>query len=431
MVSSALDHVQTTPRYTPSDSGDLSRHVQSTMRSEAPSRSPKSEQLPSHLSFSHDIYGSPSQVKSVEKELLNTKASDIHFTTPAQDAKNHKQPDFYLNAEGKLVKNPHALPHKNGPLTIEVEGNNSAKQAKQYADQQQKKAVQELINMFKKAHPGEKIPEMWQSLVDSKPDSEFPNGGDKQNNDTVTNQQEQAYDGGTSAPASAPSDPSEDNSPVDSSSGTPSDSAPSDGSGSAPASDGGSPSGYSSDSPGATASSSLPNAVTGDGGASTAGLDSGPASSEGLSNFGKGPAQTQSESNIANGAEQYLGQAMWGGWAGASGVEGCAASVSQVLDDISKTDPSIFTKGGLHNAQDDNVNGLQADLIANGWTVTTTPQPGDVWIGRGGVSSGHTGIVGNGETLLNNNSSDGKFSKDPLSMTNEWTNSVYLKPPSK
>jgi hypothetical protein len=41
-----------------------------------------------------------------------------------------------------------------------------------------------------------------------------------------------------------------------------------------------------------------------------------------------------------------------------------------------------------------NCNGLQADLLAQGWMITDKPQPGDVWIGRGGASEAHTGIVG-------------------------------------
>lgn len=416
----ALDYSPTSTREA-ADAAYLSAHVHHALMPEAPRHSSPPPELPSHLAFSHDIYGSSAQVKSTEQKLLATDPSKIHFTTPAQDAKSHTQPDYYLNAQGKLVKNPHATPHKDGSISIEVEGNNSARKAEQYANQMQVKAVKDLIRMFQLAHPGEKIPEMWEAIAKgAPPDSQYKNTGDSQNNNTVTGPEEQAYDGNTSAPADTP--PADNPNPVSSSDGAPS-SAPSDGSGSAPASDGGSPGGYSSE---PSTPSNLPSEVSGDGGASTSGLQQ---SSGSIANYNQ--SEDTNQKSIMGEANGDVGKAMWGGWSGATAVEGCAASVSQVLDNAAKSDPSIFTHGGLHNAQDDNVDGLQADLLANGWTVTSTPQPGDVWVGRGGASSGHTGIVGENDTLLNNNSSDGKFSSDPLSMTKEWTNSVFLKPPAK
>lgn len=413
-----LEYTPTSSRDT-ADAATLSSHVHALL-ADAPRPAPKAPELPPHLAFTNDIYGSSSQKQSVEHQLLNTKASDIHFTTPAHDAKNHTQPDYYLNAQGKLVKNPHATPHKGGSVSIEVEGNNSAKKAEQYANKLQKDSIKDLVAMFKAAHPGEKVPEMWQSILDATPDSSFKNTGDSQNNNTVTGAEEQAFEGGKSAPADTP--PADDSNPTSSSDGAPS-SAPSDGSGSAPSSDGGSPSGYSSE---PSTSSNLPSEVSGDGGASTAGLQQ---SSGSIANYNQ--SEDSQQKSIMSEANGDVGKAMWGGWSGATAVEGCAASVSQVLDNTAKSDPSIFTGSGLHNAQDDNVDGLQADLLHNGWTVTSTPQPGDVWVGRGGASSGHTGIVGENNTLLNNNSDDGKFSSDPLSMTKEWTNSVFLKPPAK
>lgn len=159
---------------------------------------------PSHLSFTADIYGSSAQGQLVEAQLLKTEPSKISFTTPAQDAVSGNQPDYYLNAEGKLVKNPKATPSKDGSISIEVEGNNSAKQAKQYGDQLQKQAIGNLVAMFKAANPGAKVPEMWQAILDAQPDTNYPNTGDGQNNNTVNSSEEQAYESGqSSAPSSS------------------------------------------------------------------------------------------------------------------------------------------------------------------------------------------------------------------------------------
>ncbi len=157
----------------------------------------------------------------MKSDLLKTDPSKISFTTPAEDAKSGKQPDYYLNTQGQLVKNPKATPSADGSVKIEVEGNNTAKQAKQYADQLQKQAIGELISQFKAANPGAKVPEMWQSIIDAQPDASYPNGGDNMNNNTVTPEQEQAYDSGSSQPAPQPSDntPAPQPQPSDSSSG--------------------------------------------------------------------------------------------------------------------------------------------------------------------------------------------------------------------
>jgi hypothetical protein len=132
---------------------------------------------------------------------------------------------------------------------------------------------------------------------------------------------------------------------------------------------------------------------------------------------------SDTQKSVAAEAEKSLGQAMWGGWGGASAEEGCAASVSQILNNSGAA--------ALHNAQDDNCDGLQADLLAQGWTLTDKPQPGDVWIGRGGESSAHTGIIGENNSLMDNHSNNGLWSKDSGNYTGAWSNSVFLRPPDK
>lgn len=379
----------------------------------APSAIPTSE-----LDFSQDIYGTPEGVQQIEQQLLSTDLNNITLTTPAQDASTHTQPDFYLNAEGQLVKNPLAQPSPNGSIKIEVEGNNSAKQAEQYANKLQKETIQYLVNSFRQDHPGEKIPEMWQAVLDSNPDSSFANDGDSQNNNTVTAPELQAYNSGQAAPPDLP--PPDDKNPQTIPQGQPGEGAPSTGpsEGSGRSSRGGSPDGHFSN-PGTQ--SNIPNQVTGNGGAPTGNLQ---ISSGTMAHYdGNQADMSDTQRAIVAEANKDLGSAMWGGWSGADAVEGCAASVSQILDNSGAAN--------LHNAQDDNCNGMQADLLAQGWTITDKPQPGDVWIGRGGASSGHTGIVGENNTLMDNHSNNGLFSRDPGSFTGEWSNSVFLKPPDK
>jgi len=171
---------------------------------------------PASLNFTAtDIYGSraiaDSQAPTAPADLIagfsGANVTSIEFTTPAQDAKSGKQPDFYLNTEGKLIKNPRATPSADGSVKIEVEGNNSAAQAKQYADKLQKQAISDLVSAFKKANPGTKVPEMWQSILDSQPDTNYPNTGDSQNNNTVTPAEQQAYDAQSSpSPPLSPTD---------------------------------------------------------------------------------------------------------------------------------------------------------------------------------------------------------------------------------
>ena len=113
---------------------------------------------------------------------------------------------------------------------------------------------------------------------------------------------------------------------------------------------------------------------------------------------------------------------MWTNFPAADAEEGCAASVSQVLDDahVAHLTP---------DQGDAMVSTMQADLQKQGWTVTDKPQPGDVVCGYGGLSSAHTGIVGTNGTVYDNHSSTGQFSQDQLSYFSNWDQVTFLKPP--
>jgi len=104
---------------------------------------------------------------------------------------------------------------------------------------------------------------------------------------------------------------------------------------------------------------------------------------------------------------------------GASGArEGCAASVSSVL-----------RQAGVSNVHEMECHRLQAALQKEGWTVSHTPQPGDVVFGYGGLSRAHVGIVGENGTAFDNHSSTGQWSQDKLSYFGNWHQTVFLHPP--
>lgn len=150
-----------------------------------------------------------------------------------------------------------------------------------------------------------------------------------------------------------------------------------------------------------------------------------------IANYDGDPShESKTQHAVAAKAVSDLGKEMWHNWTpghvpggGATYDLGCAASVSQILNDSGAAK--------LVRPEDDNCDYLQQDLLKQGWTYTNTPQPGDVWIGRGGESEAHTGIIGEKYTLDDNHYWNGKFSEDSANHTKDWTNSIYLQPPDK
>ncbi|HEY9679343.1 MAG TPA: hypothetical protein V6C76_15150 [Drouetiella sp.] len=123
--------------------------------------------------------------------------------------------------------------------------------------------------------------------------------------------------------------------------------------------------------------------------------------------------RSQGDMELSDLSAQYLGRQLWADtkWAGAcdGGNEGCAASVSKVLQDA-----------GINYAQSAGVLELAGQLCSNGWTEsegTNTAQPGDVIYGNNGGEDQHIGIVGldRGQLVLYNNwSKDGRWHEEPL-----------------
>lgn len=125
----------------------------------------------------------------------------------------------------------------------------------------------------------------------------------------------------------------------------------------------------------------------------------------------------EAQNSILKACEEDVGHAMWkqinGGASG--GNEGCAASVSAVLD-----------QSGAANVSEMECHHLQSALQSQGWSITNKPQPGDVVIGYSGLSAAHTGIVGKNGTVFDNHSSTGTFQQDSLSYFKNWNQVVFL-----
>lgn len=123
------------------------------------------------------------------------------------------------------------------------------------------------------------------------------------------------------------------------------------------------------------------------------------------------------QSAILDAIKMDVGKAMWkqinGGASG--GDEGCAASVSAVLD-----------QSGAADVHEMECHHLESALEGQGWSKTTKPQPGDVVIGYGGMSVAHTGIVGPNGSVFDNHSSTGTFQQDSLSYFKGWNQVVFL-----
>lgn len=171
MSRSPIEHTEFSPRLDGGIQHSLSSHTWDNMpRVAAPHR-----ELPGSLDFSvHNIYPEAMQARSVpvsEVRHALEHAPSITFSSPAQDAKAHREPDYFLGADGKLRANPNAKPSKDGSINIEVQSKNKSEtDAKKLADQLQKAAIKDLISYFRKNNPQGKIPEDWLAMLNREPD---------------------------------------------------------------------------------------------------------------------------------------------------------------------------------------------------------------------------------------------------------------------
>jgi hypothetical protein len=98
----------------------------------------------------------------------------IRFSSAGENAAAKREPDFYLTPEGQMVPNPKATPSPDGSINIEIQNaeaakNESLKEAIMHQSDMQKKAAEEMIRLFQKAHPGQPVPAWMEALVNKEP----------------------------------------------------------------------------------------------------------------------------------------------------------------------------------------------------------------------------------------------------------------------
>ncbi len=323
---------------------------------------------PSQLSFG-DIFQqlgattasdqSPAQLENLLKD-----ASNIDFTSPAQNQRSGKKPDFFLNPQGKLIKNPDAEPLQPGqPLNIEVQANGAE------GTPELQNAVQSIINSFLKFHQGvPSFPRTWEEVMQMLAGAADEDSPDTSGDDGSGSMMQTGGDGGGGAWGGG---------------GT----------------DGGGMEQCYSGAPGGDRARR--------GGASHRNVSNAPAV--------PWDGKSKGDMNLATLSQQAAsqGRRLWEEtqWAGAcqGGDVGCAASVSKILQE------------GGYRCGSAGVVDLAGQLASGGWAESSgaeSAQPGDVIYGNGGGDNQHIGIVGVDEkgnkVIYNNHSDTGVWSCDPF-----------------
>lgn len=115
----------------------------------------------------------PSEIPAPVQQAIET-GTPIRFSSAGENADAGREPDFYLTSEGKLVANPKATPSPDGGINIEIqtqdaENNKSLTDAIIHQTEMQKKAAEEMIRLFQKAHPGQPVPSWMENLANAEP----------------------------------------------------------------------------------------------------------------------------------------------------------------------------------------------------------------------------------------------------------------------
>lgn len=347
---------------------------------------------PDHLSFS-DIFQQAGSISSdqtpAELENIFKNASNVEFSTPEMNKLSGKQPDYTVDAQGKLTKNPNSRAKPGDPLNIEIQTDGMPGEA-------QKAVVQAMLDAFKSTHPfASEFPQSWDEVMQWLADCR------------------QAAAEGRPMPSFAQSRRA---------------AAMREAAGSSDTGSGGAGGGYGGDSSGGGSggggggSSGGGGGYGGDGGGGGGGGRGYGGGGGGVSDAAYSPArnldapvwdgQSSGDMRLMDLSEQALSRQLWAEteFAGIcqGGNVGCAASVTKVLRD-----------GGYSYAGSALVTELASQLANNGWTQSgpDEAQPGDVIYADGGGDRQHIGIVGvdeNGRKVIyNNHSSSGQWSKDP------------------
>ena len=360
---------------------------------------------PDHLTFDN-IFQQAGPISSdqtpAELENIFKNASNVEFSTPEMNKLSGKQPDYTVDAQGKLTKNPNSRAKPGDPLNIEIQTDGMPGEA-------QKAVVQAMLDAFKSTHPfASEFPQSWDEVMQWLADCR------------------QAAAEGRPMPTFAQSRRAAAMREAAGVSDTGSSSA---GGGYGGDSGGGGGGGSSGSGGGGGGGSG------GGGGGGDYGGDGGGGGSGGYGGDGGGGGGGGGVSDAAYSPSRNLDAPMWDGqsagdmrlmdlaeralsrqlWAETEfagicegGNVGCAASVTKVLRD-----------GGYQYAASALVTELASQLASNGWTQSgpDEAQPGDVIYADGGGNRQHIGIVGvdeNGRKVIyNNHSSSGQWSKDP------------------
>lgn len=117
---------------------------------------------PEQLSFPDIFQGLSGGGKEVSKEQLDSvikEASNLEFSTPEINKLSGKEPDYTIDARGKLTKNPNSKAKPGDPLNIEIQTNG------QPAAEQQA-LVQSILDGFRNSHPwATSLPKNWNELM--------------------------------------------------------------------------------------------------------------------------------------------------------------------------------------------------------------------------------------------------------------------------
>ncbi|GEM_PF-2251534 len=108
----------------------------------------------------------------VQQAVLEGKP--IRFSSAAENQQAHREPDYYLTPQGKLVANPSAKPSADGSINIEIQSqdqqnNKSLKDAIQHETENQRAWAKDMIRLWQKDHPNQQPPSWMQDLANAKP----------------------------------------------------------------------------------------------------------------------------------------------------------------------------------------------------------------------------------------------------------------------
>ncbi len=101
------------------------------------------------------------------------KATAVNFSTAAENAANHVEPDYILGSDGQLRANPKkTTPSPDGKVNIQVESEQGGTaEAIKSASESQKASIREMIRYFQKNNPQAQVPLEWLWKLEQEPNT--------------------------------------------------------------------------------------------------------------------------------------------------------------------------------------------------------------------------------------------------------------------